>query len=190
MKNLIFILFPLLNIFGGGNIDKQTYYYYFDECDAAIITAPRILSEEDSIRNTAIELTKKAEGLRLQAYWDYKQWTIGYGVKAENRHQKISVEEADSMFLATFEKVEAQVREEFPNLEGSKFYATVMFAYNVSIHQIKRANVTPKKLANGEKPPFLAWVHVTKDGKKTVLEGLVNRRAMESQFWDNWRDYT
>jgi GH24 family phage-related lysozyme (muramidase) len=143
---------------------------------------------QDSIAELAMITTQYFESIRLEAYGDYKQHSIGWGTRANHPSEVITLDEANRRFQEHFDKVYQQVSEEFPNLSDPQKYATTIFAYNVSIHQITSANVTPKKLRNGEKPPFHLWVNVTVGGKKQVLEGLVTRRNMESQIWDDWRE--
>ena len=42
-----------------------------------------------------IQFVKKNEGFRAKAFWDYKQWTNGYGTQARNRNEVIDEREAD-----------------------------------------------------------------------------------------------
>jgi GH24 family phage-related lysozyme (muramidase) len=42
-----------------------------------------------------IQFVKKNEGFKAKAFWDYKQWTNGYGTKASSRNEVIDEREAD-----------------------------------------------------------------------------------------------
>jgi GH24 family phage-related lysozyme (muramidase) len=42
-----------------------------------------------------IQFVKKNEGFRAKAFWDYKQYTNGYGTKANSRNEVIDEKEAD-----------------------------------------------------------------------------------------------
>jgi hypothetical protein len=42
-----------------------------------------------------IQFVKQNEGFKAKAFWDYKQWTNGYGTKASSRNEVIDEREAD-----------------------------------------------------------------------------------------------
>jgi GH24 family phage-related lysozyme (muramidase) len=147
----------------------------------------------DSIIYLTKTILKSVEGLTLTSYWDYKQYTAGYGVRVEGRVPR-TVEEAEQDFEEEFEECVQKVEEHYPLLEGAEKYAVVMMVYNCNIYQLRKASNTNAALLRGEKPPFHLWVNVTKydengNAYKEVLNGLVRRRAIESALWDDWREY-
>lgn len=193
MKPLLIFIFPILmtfsneidNHFSQPLVQPEALYSHrgipLPEVYHRGIGKP--MTTQDSLEYLAQVSVKFFESIRLEAYSDYSQYTNGWGTKALYPNEVIDLDEANRRFNEHFSETFSNVSEEFPNLDLSQKYATTIFAYNVSIHQIKSANITPRKLKDGEKPPFHLWVHAG----GSVLEGLVKRRQYESDFWDNWR---
>ena len=184
MKSLLLSwIVPMAFVFGLDNVKNDPMLYGGGTLPVVTVCDSRIPTTQDSIKHLAMTTTKYFESVRLKAYHDYKQYSIGWGTRANHPSEIIDIDEANRRFEEHFYMVLDQVSEEFPNLSPSQKYATTIFAYNVSIHQIIAANVTPRKLRNGEKPPFHLWVHAGGE----VLDGLVTRRQLESEIWDDWR---
>ena len=55
-----------------------------------------------------LDVLKVMEGFHATPYWDYSQWTIGYGSKAESKDQTVTPEEAERLLkeqlAANYEK--------------------------------------------------------------------------------------
>lgn len=132
-----------------------------------------------------LEMIKSFEGFAPKAYWDHKQWSIGYGSFAGNNRSKpdvagpISKDRADSMLSDHVQKFSNDVERwnkvgNYKWNEGQKG-ALISFAYNIgSIGQLtdqgKRDNAAIAK-------KMLAYT--TASGQ--VVPGLVNRRRVEQQ---------
>ncbi|SRR6266702_6965507 len=56
-----------------------------------------------------VEKVKKFEGFDEVAFWDYKQWTNGYGTKALGPRERITREEAEIRLAHELEKAERYV---------------------------------------------------------------------------------
>lgn len=142
----------------------------------------------------AREYIKRWEGLRLRAYLcPSGVWTIGYGHTREvRRGQTIRPAEAEAMFaedIAEYERaVEALSEEVGVKLSQGRFDALVSFAYNVGVGALERSTLWRKVCGDVEDETIAAefgkWVWGTKDGKKVVLQGLVNRRKGEVKMWE------
>lgn len=89
-----------------------------------------------------IAVLKKMEGFHPVAYWDYSQWTIGYGTKCPDGKEKyytkdnpMTEKEAVKLLheeLAYFEKVVNDLAEKYDlEFEQHQFDALVSFSYNV-----------------------------------------------------------
>jgi lysozyme len=136
-------------------------------------------------KGTAIELIKKFEGLRLEAYPDPASggdpWTIGYGATGPEI-QKGTVwtqDQADADLSQRIEQLGRQVDVNvFIPITDNQKAALVSFAYNVGINAL--VSSTLLKLVNqddmhGAADEFPKWIHAA--GK--VMSGLVARRAAE-----------
>lgn len=138
-----------------------------------------------------IDLIKKYEGLRLEAYQDSVGiWTIGYGNTRlqtglpVKKGDKITIEQAEDLFdfwvFDFAEKVRKLVKKD---LSDSKFSAIVSLSYNVGINAfgastlLKKLNINPcDETISFE---FSRW---NKAGGR-ILEGLTRRRKAESDLY-------
>ena len=132
------------------------------------------------ISKQGIDLIKKFEGCRLEAYkCPAGVWTIGYGhtvgVKQGN---KISPSQAETYLRYDLKLFEIHVENnvELP-LNQNQFDALVSFTYNCGLKNLKTLikNRNLKQIGN-------ALALYNKAGGK-VLQGLVNRRKAEQELF-------
>lgn len=138
------------------------------------------------ITNEGINLIKKFEGLRLEAYLcPAGVWTIGYGhTKGVKKGQVITQLEADNLLkedLSSFEKgVTSLIKS---NINQNQFDSLVSFAFNLGLANLKSSTLLKKVNANPNDrtivDEFLKWVYA----KKVFLEGLHRRRQAEANLY-------
>jgi lysozyme len=137
------------------------------------------------ISQTGIDLIKRFEGLRLNAYRDaVGVWTIGYGHTATAKPgQRISAERAEELLrrdLETFERgVERRLKVE---VNQAQFDAMVSLAFNVGLGAFGKSTLL--RLVNrgaysAAADQFGRWVYA--GGRK--LRGLVRRRQAERELF-------
>ena len=132
-----------------------------------------------------LELIKKYEGLRLEAYkCPAGVWTIGYGhTKGVIKGMKITKEEAEELLKQDVAIVELQIVNSVGRLAACKIDALVSFAYNVGVAAFRRSTLCRKVKANSDdasiRAEFGKWVYA---GNKK-LPGLVKRRAEEAEMY-------
>lgn len=132
-----------------------------------------------------LELIKKYEGLRLEAYkCPAGVWTIGYGhTKGVVKGMKISKEEAEQLLQQDVSVFELQVINTVGKLSDCKIDALVSFAYNVGIAAFRNSTLCRKVKANSDDPAirneFMKWIYA--GGKK--LQGLERRRKEEADVY-------
>lgn len=132
-----------------------------------------------------LDLIKKYEGLRLEAYkCPAGVWTIGYGhTKGVYKGMSITKEEAEKLLQQDVSVFELQVINTVGKLSDCKIDALVSFAYNVGIAAFRRSTLCRKVKANSDDPTirneFMKWVYA---GSKK-LPGLVKRRAEEAEMY-------
>ena len=98
--------------------------------------------EEPKMRASkeAVELLKAEEGFSKKPYWDYAQWTVGYGTKCpddkleEYKANGISWEEAESLLRSYIARFEAEL-DKFMEKTGvvlnqNQYDALLLFSYN------------------------------------------------------------
>ena len=138
------------------------------------------------ITNEGIDLIKKFEGLRLEAYLcPAGVWTIGYGhTKGVKKGQVITQLEADNLLkedLSSFEKgVTSLIKS---NINQNQFDSLVSFAYNLGLSNLKRSTLLKKVNSNSNDrtivDEFIKWIYA--GGKP--LEGLKRRRQAEAYLY-------
>lgn len=138
------------------------------------------------ITKEGINLIKKFEGLRLEAYLcPAGVWTIGYGhTKGVKKGQVITQLEADNLLkedLSSFEKgVTSLIKS---NINQNQFDSLVSFAFNLGLANLKSSTLLKKVNANPNDrtivDEFLKWVYA----KKVFLEGLHRRRQAEANLY-------
>lgn len=130
---------------------------------------------------TGIDLIKKFEGCRLDAYrCPAGVWTIGYGHTAGvTAGQKISPAQAEAYLRADLEKYEKKVEKYADRYRWTQneFDAMVSFAYNIGSIDKLTANGTRTKTVIAEK--ILLY---NKAGGE-VLAGLTRRRQAERELF-------
>lgn len=140
-----------------------------------------------AISKPGIELIKRYEGLRLQAYCcPAGVQTIGYGHTGADvtAGKEITLDEAEALLRSDLLEFEKRVQQivTAPLTQG-QFDALVSFAYNVGIGALQRSTLLRKLNSEdyaGASAEFPRW---TKAGA-IELPGLVKRRAAEREMFD------
>ena len=150
-----------------------------DDTTAANPTSPPRINEH------GIELIKKFEGLRLNAYvCAGGRVTIGYGHTATVRFgQKITQEDADNLLQKDLRTVEQGVaRLVKVALNSNQFSALVAFAFNVGVGALERSSLL-QLLNRGwyEQVPAQLMRWNKANGRET--QGLMARRQAEAELW-------
>lgn len=139
------------------------------------------------ISDTGIQLIKKYEGLRLEAYrCPAKVWTIGYGhTRGVHSGMKITDDGAELLLLMDVATAEASVNVNAKKVNQNQFDALVSFVFNVGIGNFKVSTLLKKVKANPADPSISFEFSRWKFAGKRVLKGLVKRRLEEAElyFW-------
>ena len=136
----------------------------------------------------AIDLIKKWEGLKLDAYLcPAKVPTIGYGItyypdgKKVKLGEKITMKKADELIQWHINKIASKIPA--LNVNQNQYDALVSFVYNVGMGAFLRSALYRKCKANPNdstiKDEFMKW---KKAGGK-VSQGLINRRTDEYNLY-------
>ena len=136
----------------------------------------------------AVELIKKFEGCRLEAYLcPAGVWTIGYGHTGSNVKAglKITQADAEALLLSDIERFARAVDSWIKiDLTNNQRCALISFTFNVGIGALQESTLR-KRLNNGEDAVKVAMEELPRwnkgDGK--ILEGLVRRRRAEVELF-------
>lgn len=140
-----------------------------------------LLKLSGNATDMAAELIKKFEGYYPKAYWDYKQWTIGYGSKAKSKNETIDRPEAERRLRQEMAQAQNNVlgimKKGNYTWSDKQLAALISFAYNIgSVNQLT---------ANGTRDDatILAKIPLYRKAGGKVLQGLVNRRSQEAALF-------
>ncbi|WP_312394728.1 lysozyme [Chryseobacterium sp.] len=137
----------------------------------------------------------KAEGIQYTAYLDsVNVWTIGRGITyyedgtKVKKGDRITVDREEKLFLNTLKKYVAVVNTKVTsNINQNQFNALVSFCYNVGIGGFTSSTLLKKVNKNPNDPTirneFAKWNKGTINGKKQIINGLVNRRKAEADLY-------
>lgn len=137
------------------------------------------------IPNEAVELIKKYEGCKLEAYKDFAgKWTIGYGHTGKDVCEGLRIDSIQAVALLYLDLEEANTQLNFElgtiKINDMQRAALLSFVFNLGIGALKRstlfqlikANAKPVSVAQ----EFSKWCK----SNDVVLPGLVKRRAEET----------
>ncbi len=129
------------------------------------------------------ELVMELEGFHATPYWDYAQWTIGYGTKAKNKNETVDKAETRTRLEADLAKrSEVVSRLVKVPLTPNQRAALISFTFNIGDGAFEKSRLLKKLNAGdyaGAANQLDVWVHA--GGKR--LPGLVNRRAKEKALF-------
>jgi lysozyme len=135
-----------------------------------------------------IEIIKRHEGLRLQAYLPTPNdvWTIGYGhTKTAKQGMRITEAEAENLLRSDIKWVEGVINRLVKvTINQNQFDAIASLVFNIGGAAFSKSSVL-RRLNSGEYEEaanaFLMWTKQRdkKTGKMNVLPGLVKRRQEE-----------
>ena len=113
----------------------------------AITTPTQQMGNEPS--EELINSIKKLEGFSAKAFWDHKQYSIGYGTKANNKDEVIDEKEADRRLRAvvkeTRDKVVKYGEKYNYGLNSSQIDSLTSFAYNLGPGILDKVTNTGKR---------------------------------------------
>ncbi len=137
--------------------------------------------DDDKLIEEAVEFIIPLEGFNPKAFWDYKQYTNGYGTKAKSESEVIDKNIAKERLKQEVKKnlEYLKKKEYYTNLNKNKKISLLSFLFNVGngglnntgLDKTLRGNYTKESIEK----EFQKWIYA--GGK--VLEGLVKRRQKE-----------
>lgn len=142
-----------------------------------------------------VEFIKAKEGFTATAYWDYSQYSIGYGTRCEKNEYPdgITQEQADVLLRLKLQEIETTLdafldRNDI-RLDDAQYDALMSFTYNVGATWMGASYRLAALLASGAYTEnelacaFGIWCHVTIDGKTVIHNSLLNRRMQELKLF-------
>lgn len=126
---------------------------------------------------------KHWEQFRSEPYWDFGQWSNGYGQRCDQHAAPITEEQASANLAAYLEnlvtKINSLIKVKLTDNQGA---ALLVIVYNIGIPNFTKSTLL-KKLNKGDykgaADQILVWNKGRVGGKLVVLGGLKKRRADE-----------
>lgn len=130
-----------------------------------------------------VNFIKKMEGFRATAYWDYKQYSIGYGTRATSATETITEAEAEARLRAEIAKADQLVTARFPNLPKGQHQALIDLTYNAGPgwEDQSLGRAVAAQNIDTIKADILQYNHAG----GVVNAGLTARREAEVSWFDN-----
>ena len=162
------------------------------------VAAPTV--QADSSLKTSekcVDLIKEFEHFSKYAYYDYSQWSIGYGTACNKSDYPngITREKADELLRAHLATLEKNINKFAKNnkltLSQHQFDALISFTYNVGSSWMYDNNQTiTKAVINGSAGndfifALTRWCIVTENGTRKISTSLINRRLIEANMYLN-----
>jgi len=140
-------------------------------------------ADSPAVDQGLIDFIKKAEGFRSTPYWDYKQWTVGYGTKASGPTDTVTEAEALKRLTAEINAADKLVNDFMPNLPKGQRQALVDLTYNAGSgwQQGSLGAAVKAQKIDTIKADILQYNHA--GGQ--VNAGLTARREAEVSWFDN-----
>lgn len=152
---------------------------------------PTPRSSDMSVNHATLELIKRFEGCKLQAYQcSAGVWTIGYGITEAadvgikpTKGQTITQDRAEELLRLTVDKFAKAVDGMITaKVNANEFGACVSLAYNIGVGALAKSTVL-RELNAGNKDKAAAAFRMWNRAGGVVSKSLVNRREAEAAFF-------
>lgn len=148
-----------------------------------VAPVPPTPAETAVVDQGLVNFIKSAEGFQAKAYWDYKQYTNGYGTKANSPTEVITEAEAEARVRAEIAVADKLVTDFAPDLPKGVHQALLDLTYNAGSgweHASLGAAVKAQKWET-VKADILQYNHAG----GVVNAGLTARREAEVKWFAN-----
>jgi GH24 family phage-related lysozyme (muramidase) len=133
------------------------------------------------VPSSFVAQVKRSEGFSPAAKWDVKQFSSGYGTRANFEGETISKEEADRRFSVEFAKAARVVDSVNGTLDPGTKAALTSLSYNAGSDWVRSGLGDAVRAGDLDKAKSL-FLQYNKAGGETN-EGLANRRYREAQWF-------
>ncbi len=147
--------------------------------------------------DAGIAMLKNMEGFSSKPYWDYSQWTVGYGTRCPDedleryRAEGITEAEAEALlrtYLSGTEKAINGFADKYGlTLSQNQFDALVLFSYNCGTAWLYQEHyaITSAVINGAVGNDFLYPIGLWCSAGGEILPGLIERRLIEANIYLN-----
>jgi GH24 family phage-related lysozyme (muramidase) len=146
--------------------------------------SPTQISSSGEVNEELVNFVKSKEGFKSKAYKDIKQYSIGYGTKANSPDEVITEEEADRRLRETLAKSQKTVID-FAKQKGydwnqNQIDALTSFVYNLGPGALNQLTQNGKRTNEQIAENLLKYNKASNNrGRLVQVEGLTKRRKEE-----------
>lgn len=130
-----------------------------------------------------LPFVQKFEGYNPKPYWDYKQWSVGYGTRASGPNDTIDKAEADRRLQSELDQARGFVSQRFPNLAPHQADALTSFTYNLGPGWMHGPTRLRAAIEAGDYQTAAQVMQQYNKAGGEVLPGLQKRRAAEAAMF-------
>lgn len=128
-----------------------------------------------------LDFVATQEGFSPKPYWDFKQWTSGYGTRASGPGEVIDQTEAQRRLQAEIDKARGYVMQRWGGLAPNQADALASFTYNLGPGWMQGSNLSKAVDAQDwDSAASIMQQYVNAGGKP--LPGLLKRRQAEASM--------
>ena len=162
------------------------------------LVIPSYAASEMKTSEQGIEYIKSEEGFASKPYWDYAQYTVGYGTKcpadkySTYKENGITKEEAEELLRTHLEYTEKDLNTKLIDkynlvLSQNQFDALVSFSFNVGTGWITSSQTTTIRSAiiSGDIDDITYALSLYCTAGGDILPSLVRRRLCEANMYTN-----
>lgn len=164
-----------------------------------ILPAVTLVGRAESVTEMSqegIDLLKQFEGFRAKPYWDYSQYSVGYGTKCPDEHydrymeEGISEEEAEELLMAHVVSKGAALKKFIEKynltLNQAQYDALMLFTYNVGSGWTTKEGIFRSAVISGATGnEFIYAMVLWCKADKVTSDGLIRRRLAEANLYLN-----
>ncbi len=153
-------------------------------------------AEDFTLRTTqeGVRFIQDYESFTPYAYWDYAQYSIGYGSRCgkDEYPDGITQEEAVQLMRRHIHTIETELdpylEKNDVRLSDAQYDALISLCYNIGTSWLRASRLsTLLKSGDYTHNEFASamgvWCHVTQNGEAKILPGLIKRRIMEIRLF-------
>lgn len=132
-----------------------------------------------------VNFIKKQEGFRAKPYWDYKQWTVGYGTRASGPNDTVTEAEAEQRLRTEIDAAYKLVVNKFPNIAFPKGQLQALTDLTFNAGSGWEEDSLGKQVAAQKIDSIKADILLYNHAGGQVLADLTARREAEVSWFDD-----
>lgn len=155
------------------------------------VGVPYVMAADMKTSEKGISLIKDFEGFSAKPFYDYGQYSVGYGTACKYSDYKngITKDQADKLLREKLAEFEADLNEFAKDngltLSQQQFDALISFTYNVGTGWMNSSALKTAMVQNAKGNEIINAMSIWCNAGGSVMEGLLQRRLAEANLYLN-----